>query len=76
MKPLEVSTFTLILTLGIWPKQKKTKKMTMNLIFGHCQIVPTPHLKMEIELGSILELKVNDLFCVSCSNSLLTICIE
>lgn len=65
MKPLDVFTFTLILTPGIWPKQKKTKKMTMNLIFGHFQTVPTPHLKMEIEHGSILELKVIDLFCTT-----------
>lgn len=65
MRPLEVSTFTLILTPGIWPKQKKMKKMTMNLICGHCQTVPTLPSKMAIERGSILESKVSYLLSLN-----------
>lgn len=62
MKPLEASTFILILTRGTWPRQLKMKKMTMNSIFGPYQTVQTHPMKMEIEHGSILELKasIND----------------
>jgi hypothetical protein len=41
-----------------WPKWKKLKNVTMSLIFGLCQTVPTLPLKMGIELGFTLVLKV------------------
>lgn len=59
MKPLVISTFTLILTLGIWQKWWLMKRMMMNFTYGHCLTVPIHLMKMVTGHGFILGLKVS-----------------